>query len=398
MTSDEFPAFRGWRDETYCRDLFSAAMIGLVLLCIPRGAGHGLWLPFIWGDLAVTYVAAWWLAGGLCAGVFYRSGLAWPSAIALPLVLVGCLMVAPGMSEFAWAGWLLRMVCGLLIVILGRIVTGLLLSRPVVATLSGWRWGVALATALLLPTLFEFERVENGLMRLGERVDQQRLGSARQTAAQILALHPNTRFRKQPLRLTERKLRMELITLKAQCEELESSTDNPSDALQRAMYLAMCSESHAAEAAARKLAECPQVAAEACLLLGTLYEERGEWISSREWYVRARTWLVRHSERHPDIVRALNGIGFAERKLGNRTEAEAAYLLALKLAPTAGAHILLAQFYEDIQRAQESANHARAAIRLDPAAYRLQGEALIEKLLVNHTGCLSIYRTNRGSL
>ena len=353
-----------------------------------------MWLPFVWGDLAVTYVAAWWLAGGLCAGVLYRAGLAWPSAIGLPLVLVGCLMVAPGMSEFAWAGWLLRMVGSLLIVIWGRIVAGLLLSRPVVATASGWRWGVVLATALLLPTLFEFERVGNGLKRLGERIDQQRLGSARQIAAEVLALHPNTRFRKQPLRLTERKLRMELITLKAQCEDLENSTDNPSDALQRAMYLAMRSESHAAEAAARQLAECPQVAAEACLLLGTLYEERGEWILSREWYVRARTRLERESERHTDIVRALNGIGFAERKLGNRTEAEAAYLSALKMNPTAGAHFLVAQFYEDIQRAHESANHARAAIRLDPATYRLQGEALLEKLLVNHTGCLSIYRSH----
>lgn len=387
----------GWRTETACRDVVAAVLIGGSLIGIPRGINPGLWLPYVWGDLAVTYVVAWWLGGGLCAGLLFRAGLAWPCAVALPVILVGCLTIAPGMSEFFWAGWLLRMFVSLLIVVWGRLVAGLLLSRQELAIASGWRWGVAIGMALLLPTLFEFDRVENGLKRLGERIDQQRLGTARQIAAEILAIHPTARFRKQPLRLTERKLRMELTTLKAQCETLESTTDDPSDALQRAMYLAMCSKFRASETAARELVDCPPVAAEACLLLGTLYEERGEWKSSREWYVRAKSWLERQSGRDSDIVRALHGIAFAERKLGHRTEAETAYLSALKLAPTAGSHYLLAQFYEDIQRAQESANHARAAIRLDPAAYRLQGEALIDKLLVNHTGCFSIYRSNRGN-
>ncbi|MDB5339304.1 MAG: putative O-linked N-acetylglucosamine transferase, family, partial [Planctomycetaceae bacterium] len=380
--------------KTAWRVLLAPALVCAIVVCsLPTTLHHGLRLPFVWADLAVTYVAASWLCSGLVADLIRRAGLSWLIVCLNPLLLIVCFLAAPLMVERILTGWMLRMTVSLLIVVWVRCVFATLLyeSAIVVVTTSVWRWGFAIGLALVMPVLFEQERIKKSLTRLGERIDEQRLGSARQLAVEVLAINPQARFRKQPLRLVERKLRVELAALQAECDSLSSSENQPAAALQKASLLAMRGESRESEAVARRLVDRTPVAVEACLLLGTLSEERGAWPASRDWNSRART-LLKGSVRIPEAVRALQGIAFAERKLGNRAAAEAAYLAALELAPTAGAHFLLAQFYEDMQRAQEAAMHAQAAIRLDPAAYRLPAESLIEKLLVNHTGCLSIYR------
>ncbi len=382
--------------ETIWRTLLATALMGAIVVCFPTATSHhGLRLPFVWADLAVTYLAASWLCGGLVAGLIHRASLSWLVLWFHPLLLLVCLLAAPLMMEWYVTSWMLRMTVSVLIVVWVRCVLAMLLiesANLAVTTSSAWKQAFAVGVALVVPVLFEQERIEKGLTRLGERIDEQRLGSARQLAVEILAINPQARFRKQPLRLVERRLRAELLALQLECDSLSSSADQPAAALQKASLLAMRGESRDSEAIALRLVDQTPVAVEACLLLGTLSEERGEWPASRDWNARAQMLLKAESVRIPEEVRAWKGIAFAERKLGHRSAAEAAYLAALELAPNAETHFLLAQFYEDMQRAQEAAKHARAAISLDPASYRLLAESLIEKLLVNHTGCLSIYR------
>lgn len=386
----------GLKAENVGRALLAMACMSVIVVgLVSIGFHQGLRLSYVWSDLAVTYVAASWLCGGLVAGLIHRAGFSRLIVWLHPVLLMACFLAAPLMVEQFVTGWILRIAVSLLIVVWLHCIFATLFGESVIGVVrtSVWKWVFAIGLALVLPTLFELDRIEKSLRRLGERIDDQRLGSAQQLALEILAINPQARFRKRPLRLIEGKLRVELAALQAECESLSSSADQPVAALQKASLLAMRSESGESEAIARRLVERPLVAVEACLLLGTLSEERGAWQASRDWNGRAHAMLVPQPARIPEAVRALNGIAFAERKLGNRAAAEAAYLAAWELAPTAEAHFLLAQFYEDMQRAQEAAKHARAAISLDPAAYRLPAEALIEKLLVNHTGCLSIYRT-----
>lgn len=385
----------GRRAETVWRGVLAMALLCAIVVCLlPVDSHHGLRLPFVWADLAVTYIAASWLSGRLIAGMIHRAGSSWLIVWLQPLILIVCFLTAPLMAEWFLTGWMLRVSVGLLIPVWGCCVLAKLRYRPAILVVRQGigQWAFAIGLALVVPALFEQERIEQSLQRLGERIDGQRLGSARQLAEEILAISPQARFRKQPLRLVERQLRLELVAMRAECDALSSSEDQPAAALQKAALLAMRGESRASEAIARRLVDRAPVAIEACLLLGTLFEERGAWQASRDWHRRANAMLSPQTTRIPDAVRALQGIAFAERKLGNRAAAEAAYLAALEIAPTAEAHFLVAQFYDDMQRAPEAAAHARAAIRLDPATYRLSAEALIEKLLVNHTGCLALYR------
>ncbi|HVW01990.1 MAG TPA: hypothetical protein VHB77_16675, partial [Planctomycetaceae bacterium] len=93
-------------------------------------------------------------------------------------------------------------------------------------------------------------------------------------------------------------------------------------------------------------------------------------------------------------VRALGGIGYTERKLGHLREAEAAWLQALELRPTADLHFLVAQFYRDTQQAAAAHQHIVRAIELAPERYREEGHRLTEELMTSHFGCAAVWSAN----
>lgn len=138
---------------------------------------------------------------------------------------------------------------------------------------------------------------------------------------------------------------------------------------------------------------------EACNLRGTIYEARGAWRQSLDWYGRAKAaWQMEATSKNRDrgLTLAAKGVAYSQRRLGNYREAEAAYLELLAIAPTADTHFLLAQFYEDAQRAARAQHHAREAAKLDPAHYARPARDLIDKLVTLHFGCWGVYRAERS--
>ncbi len=91
-----------------------------------------------------------------------------------------------------------------------------------------------------------------------------------------------------------------------------------------------------------------------------------------------------------ELIQAVTGIAFCQRKLGNKPAAATAYQELLGLAPTADTHFLLAQFYDDTQQAALADQHARKAISLDPARYAERGGQLIDKLRTTQFSCWAI--------
>ena len=73
-------------------------------------------------------------------------------------------------------------------------------------------------------------------------------------------------------------------------------------------------------------------------------------------------------------VEALNGVGFAERNLGNQPAAEEAYLASLRLSPSATTHAQLSGVYDDAQNVGLALAHAQAAAELDPSRSSAVGE------------------------
>lgn len=133
--------------------------------------------------------------------------------------------------------------------------------------------------------------------------------------------------------------------------------------------------------------------AEACTLRGTIYEMRGSWRTSRLWYERGRDgWLAREGspERATGMATAVKGIAWCQRKQGHLREAEASYQELVRRAPSADAHFLVAQFYEDTQQAKLAHFHARQAMLLDPQRYAEPGRRLTDKLMTSHFGCFTV--------
>ncbi|MCC7418790.1 MAG: tetratricopeptide repeat protein [Planctomycetaceae bacterium] len=353
---------------------------------------------FVWSDLAVVHVAGCWLGAMLTRSELERATLRWRvPGIGLLCAATGATLHALTSTDFV------RGVCERTLLAFGLTLCSQWLVdvwRPHCRLrLLRWTWGtttLAVVAATVVPAMYAHQRTSDQIVRVGECLDRQRLGTAAEMARELLLIRPEATFQGTSLARIERNLQKTLVAARRQIRELAGHSE-PENVLERATLLAICSKSHAAESLVKTLLDDPDRGIDAAQLLGALLEDRGDWDASRAWYDRARMALRGRRDRSEDVVRALNGIAYAARKRGNRPAAESAYREAVALAPTAEQHFLLAQFYEDIQRGDSAARSARKAMELDPAHFQTAGEKLLDTLQVHHTSCLGVYRTRRAS-
>jgi tetratricopeptide (TPR) repeat protein len=235
-------------------------------------------------------------------------------------------------------------------------------------------------------------RLRHDLGRLGEYVEQTRIGEARLLIRGMLMLGSQEPWNGLPLPHVARQIEQAASELEARVARPLSPDANLAERFQRAQDLAMLGETQAALAALDAVRE-PSAAAEVELLRGALYENAGAWDLAQQAFQRAqRAWEAQgpSAAQTAGLQRAITGIAYSQRKSGQYTQAEASYRQLLALSPTADSHFLFAQFYEDAQHTAKAHEHARLAVRLAPDRFQQSADALIKKLSVYHFGCLGV--------
>jgi tetratricopeptide (TPR) repeat protein len=261
---------------------------------------------------------------------------------------------------------------------------------------------IALALAILavIPAVFVDARVRHDLKLLTELLEQTRLGEASELVRGIAALQPSTDWQGRPIAALRRDLDQTVADLRSRLAVALPDSAGPLARVDRARDLAILGDTVAALKVLRDRRIATIEDPEVMNLLGTIHETRSEWTAAGDWYRRARRAsedLPASETRQTLRLQAQRGIAYAERKAGRTPEAEAAYRELLALSPTADAHFLLAQFYEDAQQTDLAHQHVRHAMSLDPRRYGKPGRELIDKLQTVHFGCFGTFQAERSS-
>jgi hypothetical protein len=382
---------------------------------LAAGAAGGGWdggrAPFAWPDVAAAHlVCALPLALMIAAAVGGRVPAAGVLAVAVGCLAAGLTPVVGGVDT----GWYVRL--GALAGVVVRsvsalgLVTGAVLSAAVLAGRAGppapggparrRAAAAVLGTAALLgpPASYTDARGRHDLLRFGDLMEQSRAGEARALAHGLVVLDPGAEWNGRPLPEVAGALDRTAAELERRVAAPLGPYATTRDRVGRATTLAVLGRTAEALAVLGPVDD-PAAAADVENLRGTILETRGEWEPGLASYHAARAaWERRPPSpaRAAGVLRAATGAAYCLRKAGRYTEAEAAYLEILELSPTADSHFLLAQFYDDSQRAAAARDHARRAIDLAPDRYRAAGERLIRQLALSQFGCLGVYTAERS--
>lgn len=239
-------------------------------------------------------------------------------------------------------------------------------AEPLGRSMTVLRIVTACVLSTFLPGLYAWHQSARELDRVGALIGRERPVAALRASLRVQRLRPEATWNGQPLSTVVRELSTRVDEIR---ESLawSASGSRRSSQLERCRALAAIDRTDDAIVEARALAEEPESAVPACLLLASLFEERSDWASCRGWYAKA----LRHLEESPygqNLARteALQGLGFAEQNLGNHVAAEAAYLESLQGHDGAGAHSLLSGLYADAQNLRAAQTHAALAAERDP--------------------------------
>lgn len=375
-------------------------------------AQRQLLIPFIWPDVAfVSIVSAVPLALLLTAGQRRRiyplvsCGLGLAILLSLYVLLQTSLSAEPGkfpygigirsaitLTSIAAAAGLAFLLNPILryFTTSGNIWDRMTVSRVVCGCLILW----------LAPMMHIQSRLQYDTRRLIELVEQSRLGEAYALASRVLLLDRAAQTPTGPVTMLMTELERDIQHIESQLQQEPSrqGTSNRQIALQRSRDFAILGRTTEAISMLQPLLvppiEATPFTAEACTLLGTIYETRQEWTESRHWYAQAQSlWksLDMSAEREAGQVRATKGTAFCSRKLGLVKDAETAWLKVLELSPGADSHFLLAQFFEDTQQTERALLHAEKAMYLAPERYRKDGNRMIDRMQTLHFGCLNVY-------
>lgn len=254
----------------------------------------------------------------------------------------------------------------------------------------------------LVPGLYSHARSHDDLRQFGSLRQQSRYGEARWLLARVQAMAPSLRIDGRPLHREQREIT-------GIVEDLQLQTGNPIPAsaeisvyIQRGRELAMLGRAEQAKTLLLQHAETLQNA-DACSLLGMIYENRRDWNSALRYYAMAdrisdSSSQTAQSQLTQDAAQAYQvamGTAYCYRQLGQLSEAKSSYQKLLSLDSNAGTHFLLAQFFEDIQETENALQHAEAARRIDPNRYGEKAAQLIDNMQSKHFGCFRILRSSR---
>ena len=384
----------------------AAAFVLVESFCIDAGVPA----PFVWGDVAVVHLLCAVPLAWLLATLLVR----WARAavvllLALVLSGIGLLPFHPGDANVlpgaagSWGGLILRAATALDLSLAMALAMAVLWhprfsqERPRAWTRTLFSLGGGIALLLVLPWSYVDARCRHDVARLGEFLEQSRLGDARALVGRLLALSPQRECQGRTLSQIAAHLEQLTAEVEARVSMPLAADAGGAQRLERARQLAILGRNASALDELR-LVRASGLAPDADLLGGTIQESEEQWPAALASYRGAREcWDAQRPTawQQAGLLRATLGVAYCQRKLGSYAEAEASYRQAFLLAPTAETHYLLAQFYEDTQQADKALEHARRAMALEPDRYRLEGEKLIRRMTVSDFSCLRVFSAQK---
>lgn len=347
---------------------------------------------YVWLDVAAVYLLA---ALPLAAAVWM-----WMRSQSLSGDLVGA--GAMGLAVVGWFTGLqpleqpwLRLAAALCVAIgLVGLVPGHLRRQRRTATelLAAQQQTLAVVgcgVLMVVPWVYVQARCRHDIDQVVQMLEQSRIGEAYELSSRVLSLMPDAQLNGRGLSELNRDLAAVVEQLRQRVARPLAADVSDEQWLARVRDLAILGE---CTAALGVMAADPARLGlpEACNLRGTILETLHRWQPAGEAYAAAKAaWESRppSPEQQAGLVQALTGIAYTERKRGRYLAAEAAYQQRLAIAPTADSHFLLAQFYDETQRAALARAHVRQAMQLAPERYQQSGTQLLNKLASFHFGC-----------
>lgn len=406
MTSKPTTASEPSARETRSGHLAAAAAVAFCGLLASAQQTESARLPYVWPDVAAVYFLGT-LPLGMLAANFLRRRLNRPLALLAGLagLLLGLLVMFGQVPQLQVpSGWLPRTTLALLATTSSLLVCNSLLLRAgrdqlLVPPASPLMIAVGLAFATVVPSLYLDSRCEYHRQRLADLVGQFRLGPARELAEQLKAISPRLEINGVVVSQVAVDLKAAVAEIELQFAEPLPAQSTPNERLERARQAAILGHIEETENVLAPLVRTDARDPRACNLLGLAYQGSQQWLESRFWYDAA--WQILSSENSErvdsDLLQAVMGVAYADRKLGHYRDAESAYQRALELDSSAAMHFLMAQFYEDAQQATKAHQHAALAMKMDPARYQTVGRELINQLETNHFGCLPVFLRRRSA-
>ena len=267
--------------------------------------------------------------------------------------------------------------------------------RLPVFTEKGWLSVTMLvALTILIPAAYA-DAVADGIrIDLERSLETRRFALAKQQAEQFVQLNPSGMVHQKSVRKVRQELQSVVANLRAEVGR-PISADAPVAALGRRITVLMHLDHN--EEALRLLEPLTRSDRFQPISLdykGLCFQRLQQMPQSLDAYQAAVAYWESQpasDTKRSSLASAWKGIGFAARRLDQRTLEEQAYRALVEVAPAAESHLLLAQCYREHQKTRLAAEHAAMAMQLDPAM-QSQSESILSSMSMDHFGCLQVPR------
>lgn len=326
------------------------------------------------------------------------------TALALLISVIGAfIVVAPGLSMIPIA--FCRGTIAINAVMATRIVLDLIGFKHSTRGDSGLLFGatpadattttaVMVGLAFLIPMAYA-DGVADGLTKdLQQSLDSRRYALATRQAFQISQLLPGQKVNRKPVQTVHQELNAVVIRLTAEVARAIPSQTSSADSGTRITLLMHLDRNLEALSLLEPLTNDSQFRPIALDYQGLCHQRLQQYSQSLASYKAALADWQSHQPNHKTrsgLASAWKGIGYAARRLDQRTLEENAYRDLVRIMPSAENHLLLAQCYREHQKTRLAATHSSIAMRLDPELSR-ESESMLASMSTDHFGCMQVPR------
>lgn len=288
--------------------------------------------------------------------------------------------------------WAIATASLMAVVMLACALFGCTLRLPMFAKKSWSMLLLLVLFAVFVPVAYTDAVADGVRIDLENSLDSGRFALAQRQAWTLSELTPRGMIRDQPLTTLVSELDQTVSRLEAEVRRSLSPRPPISEVGRRITSLMHLDRMEDALRLLNPLARNPQFRPICLDYQGLCWQRLEQYSKSLDAYQSAVAYWQSQpgsDQKRVSMASAWKGVGFAARRLSDRSLEEHAYRTLVELSPTAESHFLLAQSYSDHQKTKLAAKHSAIAVQLDPQ-WRSQSESMLISMSRDHFGCLQI--------
>ncbi|SMP66980.1 hypothetical protein SAMN06265222_11076 [Neorhodopirellula lusitana] len=273
-----------------------------------------------------------------------------------------------------------------------------LTAAPPLPTYARQSWTAKLtlvAMTIMIPAAYVDSVSEGIRIDLDKALQARRFGLASQHAQRLTQLHPEAVIQDQPIQSIHADITGQVQRLDATLRRPLSPRATSSERGRRVTVLMQLDRNEEAIRLLIPLTHGPRFQPISLDYLGLCYQRLERYQESLNAYQAA----VAHWTSQPEddrqkssLASAWKGVGFAARRLNQRSLEEHAYRQLVETSTTAANHMLLAQCYREHQKTELAAQHTTIAAELDPEL-KTKSESMLSSISTDHFGCWLVPRS-----